>query len=138
MKIIGRSLLLFFLSFSAYAFQYEGKYIKNYDGDTITISIEIWPGLYKVTGMRLFGIDSPEINGKCEKEKKLAREAKEFVASLVSQPSKLIVSVVGFGKFGRPLIVLFADDKNVSKELVSMGYARHYDGVKREDWCNEN
>ena len=50
---------------------YEGAiYVRNYDGDTITFNL---PGLHPIIGekinIRVNGIDTPEIRGKCEKEK---------------------------------------------------------------------
>ena len=50
---------------------YEGAvYLRNYDGDTITFNL---PGLHPIIGekisIRVNGIDTPEIQGKCEKEK---------------------------------------------------------------------
>ena len=50
---------------------YEGAiYVRNYDGDTITFNL---PNLHPIIGkkirVRLNGIDTPEIKGKCDKEK---------------------------------------------------------------------
>jgi len=52
---------------------YEGAvYVRNYDGDTITFNL---PGLHPIIGekisIRVNGIDTPEIKGKCEKEKRV-------------------------------------------------------------------
>lgn len=52
-----------------------GKVIKVYDGDTITIASQIDPSnpiIYRFS-VRLNGIDSPEIKGKTENEKILAK-----------------------------------------------------------------
>jgi len=56
---------------------YEGAiYVRNYDGDTITFNL---PNLHPIIGknirVRLNGIDTPEIKGKCDKEKYDAEQA---------------------------------------------------------------
>ena len=58
---------------------YEGAiYVRNYDGDTITFNL---PNLHPIIGkkirVRLNGIDTPEIKGKCDKEKYDAEQARE-------------------------------------------------------------
>ena len=56
---------------------YQGAvYVRNYDGDTITFNL---PGLHPIISekisIRVNGIDTPEIKGKCEKEKYDAKQA---------------------------------------------------------------
>ena len=63
----------------------SGKVIKVYDGDTITIAnklpIKDSP-MYRFS-VRLNGIDTPEIKSKHETEKKLAKEAKQFLSNII-------------------------------------------------------
>jgi micrococcal nuclease len=53
---------------------------KCYDGDTCTFTL---PGLPDVFGdrisIRLVGIDTPEIRGHCQQEKRLAAQARDFL-----------------------------------------------------------
>ena len=44
----------------------------RYDGDTLTVDAEPWPGLTARTSVRVDGIDTPEIRGRCPAEKALA------------------------------------------------------------------
>lgn len=45
-----------------------------YDGDTFTATIDGWLGIAgKNIGVRISGIDTPEMRGKCKKEIELAR-----------------------------------------------------------------
>ena len=68
------SLIFLLISFPAHAKSfgdYDGAvYVRNYDGDTITFTL---PGLHPIIGekisIRVNGIDTPEIKGKCDKEK---------------------------------------------------------------------
>ena len=49
------------------------KYVRNYDGDTITFNIrQAHPIIGDRINIRVNGIDTPEIRGKCSKEKNLA------------------------------------------------------------------
>ena len=64
---------------------YEGAiYVRNYDGDTITFNL---PNLHPIIGkkirVRLNGIDTPEIKGKCDKEKYDAEQAREMVGDIL-------------------------------------------------------
>jgi len=81
--VISILLLLFLpaLSFSKDYGDYQGAvYISNYDGDTIKFNL---PGLHPIIGnkinIRVNGIDTPEIRGKCEQEKYSAEQAREMM-----------------------------------------------------------
>ena len=70
---------------------YEGAiYVRNYDGDTITFNL---PNLHPIIGkkirVRLNGIDTPEIKGKCDKEKYDAEQAREMVADIRKDAEKI-------------------------------------------------
>jgi len=56
----------------------SAKVIKVYDGDTFTVEAYPWPGITANTKVRLNGLDTPEIRGKCESEKRKAIEAREW------------------------------------------------------------
>jgi len=114
---------------------YNADYIFNYDGDSITLAIEIWPDLIQVKRVRLAGVDTPEIKSKCETEKILAADAKNYVADTLSSAESILVTVSGFGKYGRPISVITADGVDLSSSLIDMGLGREYDGGKREAWC---
>lgn len=122
----------------AFAFTYHSDYQKNYDGDTITLAMLIYPQLIKVTNVRLLGIDTPEIRGKCDTEKVLATEAKQMVHDLLSHADVLIVTVHDIDKYGRPLVDIEYDGSDLASDLVEMGYARKYDGGTRLGWCGDD
>jgi len=115
---------------------YSAEYIFNYDGDTITLAIEIWPDLVQVKRIRLAGVDAPEIKGKCEIEKVLAIDAKAYVADTLKSAKLIVVTVSKLGKYGRPISAVIADGVDLSTGLIEMGLGREYDGGKRESWCN--
>ncbi len=88
-------LILPFLLYPALSFaksydDYQGAvYLRNYDGDTITFNL---PGLHPIIGekisIRVNGIDTPEMRGKCEKENYDAQQAREMVADILKIPSR--------------------------------------------------
>ena len=45
------------------------------------------------------------------------------------------ISKVKFDKYGRDLIVLSIDGKDVASEMIARGIARPYHGGKRQSWC---
>ena len=56
------------------------KVISVYDGDTFRVNIDSLPPIVgKNIAIRLEGVDTPEIKGKCQYEKDLALEARDFV-----------------------------------------------------------
>lgn len=118
--------------------RYRAEYLNNYDGDSVTLLIHAWvePPVYVEAKVRLLGIDTPEIRGKCDTEKALAAEAKTFVTEALIEAKYIYVDVVGRGKYGRLLVVLTYDNTNLATELVELGYARIYE-KRRAGWCGE-
>lgn len=111
--------------------------IKVYDGDTITVDAHPWPGISIRTGVRVRGIDTPEIRGKCEGEKAAARVARDRMAKLAGAAVRL--ENVGKGKYAGRVVadVITAAGDNAGQVLINEGLARPYDGGKRQGWCGE-
>jgi len=110
------------------------RYLSNYDGDTVTLRVAIWPGLNVETAMRIGGIDSPERHGRCPQEKDLAEQASVALRELL-EGKDLVVFVKKFDKWGRPLIVLWVGGQNVALYMLAKKLARPYDGGVRGAWC---
>jgi len=85
--------------------------------------------------VRLLGIDTPEIRGQCDKEKALAREARDFVRALLSGAKEIRLVEASREKYFRVLGRLIADGEDVSQALVNARLARAYDGGTKEPWC---
>ncbi len=51
------------------------------DGDTLEVRVHIWLGQDISTRVRLAGIDAPELKGKCDREKDLARRARAYLVT---------------------------------------------------------
>ena len=113
---------------------YLARYVRAYDGDTVTLQILIWPDLRKMESVRIKGIDAPEIRGECDRERDMAIEARDRVRELLDG-TLVSVTVYGFDKYGRALGDIRAGDKDVGQTLLDEGLARAYDGGARLGWC---
>ena len=111
---------------------YQGAvYVRNYDGDTITFNL---PGLHPIIGekinIRVNGIDTPEIRGKCEKEKYDAKQAKEMVTDILKDAEQIIFRNMERGKYFRIAADVIVDGENLADMMIEAGMAVSYDGGK--------
>lgn len=136
MKIIlTLIILLFSKAVHANESVISASVLRIIDGDTIEVKAHPWPGFNPVIKIRLLGIDTPEIRGKCQQEKDLALQAKKYLTSIT--PPSVMLHEVQYGKYaGRLLAEIHADDINLSDALIEKGYARAYDGGQRQGWCS--
>ncbi|AXV15138.1 nuclease [Neorhizobium sp. SOG26] len=83
------------------------------------------------------GIDTPEIgsHAKCEKERKLALLAKRRLKDLI-EGKDVHVEVKGRDKFGRPLVNLYVEGREIGAQLLREGFAKEWRKGKRNDWCS--
>ena len=86
--------------------------------------------------IRVLGIDTPEIRGKCSEEKKLALKARIFANKVFRSANKIEFKNLQWGKYGgRLLSDVYLDDKLYSKMIIDEGLARPYDGKTKKGWC---
>jgi micrococcal nuclease len=112
------------------------RVIKIYDGDTITVDIDSWPSIVgEAIGIRIRGIDAPEIRGKCKEESELAIKARDYLRLMVTSAQKVYLSNIERGKYFRVIATVEADGVDVSEELLTAGLVRGYNGGKRLSWC---
>ena len=66
------------------------KVISVYDGDTFRVNIDSLPPIVgKNIAIRVNGVDTPEIRGKCQYEKDLALEARDFVRGKLANAKEI-------------------------------------------------
>jgi micrococcal nuclease len=122
----------------------HGKVVKVYDADTITIAFKLpydSSPIYR-ENVRLFGIDAPEIKGKSEEEKLMAKEARDYLSSIIlGKIIRLEIIHDNKEKYGRILAKIYHTVNGVetclNDLLIEQRYVIRYDGgtkVKPESW----
>ena len=146
MNSIGKIIVLFLsllLCDALYSYaksygDYQGAiYLQNYDGDTIRFDLPRYP---PIAGddirVRVNGIDTPEIKGKCEKEKYDAQQAKEMVADILKDAEQITLKDMERGKYFRIAADIIVDGENLADMLLEAGMAVKYKGGKKtHKWC---
>ena len=141
LKKISLYLLVCFLSLNTYAAKQYGsvtvsKVISVYDGDTFRVNIDSLPPLIgKNIPVRLEGVDTPEINGKCQYEKDLALKARDFVRRKLFNATEIKLNDLQRGKYFRIVAKVYIDGVSLEEELLQNGLAYQYNGGKKSNWC---
>jgi len=108
-----------------------------YDGDTFTAQMDSWPPIIgQSISVRIYGIDTPELRGKCKREIDLARKAKQFTVEMIRSAKKIELRSMRRDKYFRILAIAVADGKVIGDELIKAGLAVPYYGAKKISWCD--
>lgn len=104
------------------------------DGDTIKCDGQnmrlLGEGIVDVRG-----IDTPELRTwKCEKERKLAKLARNRLKELLKGERPKIVAE-GEDTFGRPLVNIYVEGRELGKQLLREGFAQVWRKGQKIDWC---
>ena len=115
------------------------RFVKNYDGDTLTVNISGYPDIIgRNIQIRVLGIDTPELKGRCDNEVLKAVEAKTFIHNELTKASRIDIIEVGRDKYFRIDGDVVYDGKSLRKEMLDRGYAIPYDGgTKTNPWCKK-
>lgn len=105
------------------------------DGDTFKARISVWDNVDVVTAVRLRGIDTPEIKGKCPAEKALALTAKTRLTELLNTGPVTLLRVEPDKYAGRVDADVTINGSSVAGILIQEGLARPYTGGARASWC---
>ena len=103
------------------------------DGDTIEVRARIWLGLDLTTRVRLWGIDAPELDGVCHREREMARAAKLLLERSLS-PTR-VLNDIRHDKYGGRVVarVGTATVEDVGGVLTAAGLAIPYGSTA--GWC---
>ena len=106
------------------------------DGDTVLVRARIWLGQEVETRVRLDGVDTPELRGKCEAARRLAREARAFVQARVGG-RQVILRDIQYGKYAGRVVarIQTPDGVDLTEALIAAGLGHAYDGGARAPWC---
>jgi len=141
MKNLFISLLLIVLSLTTQAKPQYGtvtvsKVISVYDGDTFRVNIDSLPPIVgKNIRIRVNGIDTPEIRGKCQYEKNLALKARDFVRNKLANAKEIKLTNLQRGKYFRVVANVVVDRVSLEQELLDNKLAYEYSGGKKLSWC---
>jgi micrococcal nuclease len=118
---------------NAPAYTYRAKVVSVYDGDTMTVDLDLGFGVgLSRQKLRLYGIDTPEIRGG-EREEGLT--VRDDVRAVCPIGSDIMVQTLKdkSGKFGRWLAIIWTPHvgTSVNEWLVETGRAKSYFGGKR-------
>ncbi len=112
------------------------KVISVYDGDTFRVDIASLPPIVgKNIPIRVNGVDTPEIRGKCQYEKNLALKARDFVRGKLANAKEIKLTNLQRGKYFRVVANVLVDGVSLEQELLDNELAYEYSGGKKSSWC---
>jgi len=113
------------------------KVINVYDGDTFRVNIDSLPPIVgKNIAIRVNGVDTPEIRGKCQYEKNLALKARDFVRDRLANAKEIKLINLQRGKYFRVVANVMVDGVSLERELLDNELAYEYSGGKKLSWCD--
>lgn len=114
----------------------EWRITRIYDGDTFYVEVPDLPNEIGKIGVRIRGIDTPEIGSKakCGWERRRGSEARARLIELLKAPIEY--RDLRWDKYGgRVDATVIAGGADVARVLIEEGLARPYSGGKRRGWC---
>jgi len=114
-------------------YEYRAKVLSVYDGDTITVLVDLGFNTFRKIKIRLYGINTPELKSKDENERKLAKKAKLVLQNKILNKDIIIKTFKDKkGKYGRYLAEIYVNNININELMVKQGFAKPYFGGKRK------
>jgi micrococcal nuclease len=106
-------------------YEYKATVVKVYDGDTITVDIDLGFGIVlKKQVLRLYGINTPEVRGA---EKEEGKKVRDLLRSMILEQEITIRTLKDKkGKYGRWLAVVIHNEININEWLLNEGHAKEY------------
>jgi len=139
LRIVFVSCLIIALSAQAkpqYGTVTVSKVTSVYDGDTFRVNIDSLPPIVgKNIRIRVNGVDTPEIRGKCQYEKNLALKARDFVRGKLANAKEIKLTNLQRGKYFRVVANVLVDGVSLEQELLDNELAYEYSGGKKLSWC---
>jgi micrococcal nuclease len=123
---------------------YDGPYratvVRVVDADTLEVHVELWPDLVQTATIRVRGVDAPETRSKCETEKALGLEAKEWVEKIYPAGEVIRIEDVEHDSLSRYVadVKRWRSDRwlPLANELLKKDYAEiWYKGQQDVPWC---
>ncbi len=139
-KYISIIIVCFFLNIGIALADVEMREYRDklcYDGDTCYVTMPALPKTLSKMTVRILGIDTPELRGKCAKEKELAMKARIFANRTFREARVIEFKDLKWDKYGgRILSNVYLDGYLYADMIINEQLAVPYDGGKKEGWCD--
>jgi endonuclease YncB( thermonuclease family) len=107
-----------------------------YDGDTFRATIAGWPPIVgERMPVRVKGIDTPELRGKCRAETLKARKAKQATVAALRAARRIELRDIERDKYFRLLATVWLDGRSLGPDLIAAGHAVKWAGRRHDGWC---
>jgi endonuclease YncB( thermonuclease family) len=124
---------------SSYGTVSVSRIVRVIDGDTFVVDIDEFPDLIgKQISIRVNGIDTPELRGKCDNEKILAVKAKERVEALLKASDTIMLENLSRGSFFRIVADVIIDGVSLGEIILNEDLATPYRPGSEPPWCTGN
>ena len=122
-----------------YGHVFVDEVIRVYDGDSFFVNIYQWPKILgENLGVRINGIDTPELRGSAPPIKEAGLKAKKFVEFYLAASNTIILKNIQRGKYFRVIADVDCDGEDLGKLLINAGLAKPYDGGTKNIWTIED
>jgi micrococcal nuclease len=123
MLVLGFAFIL--ITVDSWAARVSGKVTSIHDGDTLTIQE---PGQPRRSRVRLFGVDTPEVDFMGATQGESAILARDYLRSLLPMGAEveLELSTQGQDRNGRYLAIVHFQGKDINAEMLKSGWASFY------------
>lgn len=85
--------------------------------------------------VRLIGVDTAELNCKCERQCTMADKALVFTRTKLKEAERIELIRFPPDKYGRTLARVYLDGQDLSAMLIEAKLGRPYNGGRRLSWC---
>lgn len=115
------------------------RVVSVYDGDTFRCDLAEYPPLVgQDIGIRVNGIDTPEMKDKRPEVKALAIRARDYVRQWFAEAHTIELRNLRRGKYFRIVADVYVDGESLAERLIGLGYAHPYDGGTKQRWVTGN
>ena len=113
-----------------YGCVFVDEIVRVYDGDTFFCNIHQWPKILgENIGIRINGIDTPEIRGS---DKTRALKARAITYEKLTSAEVIVLKNIKRGKYFRVIADVECDGEDLADVLIKSGFAVRYDGGKKD------
>ena len=111
--------------------------VRVYDGDTFFVDIPaLHPLIGDEVGIRVRGVDTPEIRARCDGERELAHAARRLAEETLAGAGSIALVTVERGRYFRIVATVLVDGVDLAEILIAAEVGVPYDGEgPRHSWC---